>query len=119
MITGTPIPDFSVKLSSQIGWGQGTQPVRIYLPTAQLNPNYTKMILNQPKFKLLYNDFYQDTILNIKGGDTASKAFNVNINRPRTLYIIPFLSNQNPVTGGFMTSPFLSPVSSAPNTTSP
>ena len=71
------------------------------------------MILNQPKFKLLYNDFYQDTILNIKGGDTASKAFNVNINRPRTLYIIPFLSNQNIVPGGFMTNPYLSPVSSA------
>lgn len=111
--------DFSVKLTSQIGWGQGTQPIRIYLPTAQMNPNYTKMILNQPKYKLLYNNYYQDAILNIAGGSTASKAFNVNINRPRMLYILPFLSNQNALTSGFMTSPFLSPVSSAPNTVSP
>lgn len=102
---------FSVNISSTIGWA-GSLPCRIYVPTIVLNPLYMKTISSKPS-RILYNDFYWDEILGVQGGKQKTRQFPMTVSRPRTLYIIPFLSK----TG--VTLPYQSPLSSAPSTCSP
>ncbi len=73
------------------------------------------MLLSQPKFKLLYEDYYVDQILGVIGTGSVSKLFNAQLSRPRTLFIIPFFSNANKATA---VKPYQSPISSCPNTSS-
>ncbi len=95
--------------------GSTSLPCRIYVPQINYTPSYTKMILNQPSTKLLYNDFYVDMILNQNTATTnqVTRLFNVNLSRVRTMYIMPYLSSKanSPVS-------YRSPISSAPTTCS-
>ena len=73
------------------------------------------MLLKQPKFKMLYEDYYVDQALGVAGNGSVSKLFNAQISRPRLLYIIPYFSNSGKANA---VRPYQSPVSSAPNTSS-
>lgn len=110
---------FDLTLTSQIGWGTGGTsspfPARIYVPLINYTPSLTQMLLSQPKFDVLYNDYYIDTILNKAGGSQITQLFSAQLSRPRTLYIIPFFSTSN-VAGAI--TPIQSPISSAPTTCS-
>jgi len=113
----------SITITPTIGWlnGQTTvsgNPCRIYVPQISYTPSYTQMLLKQPKFRLLYDDYYVDTILSVTGSGNVSKLFNAQLSRPRTLYIIPFLNPTCATTPANAVSPYLSCVSSAPNTSS-
>jgi hypothetical protein len=107
-------------LTSMIGYnGSSTNvPCRIWVPSINYTPNYSKMILSQPSFRILYEDYYVDQILKIQGGAQVSRLFNVQLSRPRVMYIIPFFASSsmaNPVN----LSPYQQCLSSAPNTCSP
>jgi hypothetical protein len=103
-----------------------------------MTQEFTSTILAQPKFKLLYEDFYVDTSIQGKpGGSQVTQLFSANLSRPRKLYIFPYF---NPATtfpykndsyGGqgvgklntiscasTAVIPYQSPLSSAPNTVS-
>ena len=59
-------------------------------------------------------DYYVDMDERKAQNSTVSRLFNVQLSRVRNLYIIPFLSSSATVS-----SPFNSPISSAPNTCTP
>ena len=68
----------SVAITSAIGWLNGgtantTNPCRIYVPQISYTPSYTSMLLKQPKFKMLYEDFYVDQVLGIDGNGLFEK----------------------------------------------
>lgn len=111
----------SIKITSKIGWNIGqASPCRIYLPAVNYNPLYSSKILEKANYQLLYNDYYVDTVLNVNGQSPVNKLFNAQLSRVRKLYILPYLSANQPdqlVTR--FTSPYLSPLSSAPNTVTP
>jgi len=113
----------TITITPTIGWlnGQTTvsgNPCRIYVPQISYTTSYTQMLLKQPKFRLLYDDYYVDTLLSVTGSGNVSKLFNAQLSRPRTLYIIPFLNPSCATTPANAVSPYLSCVSSAPNTSS-
>jgi hypothetical protein len=91
---------------------------RIHLPTISFTSDYLKDIANAPQYSLKYNDYYVDTDLSKKQGETVSRLFNTQLTRPRTLYIIPFLA-QSTVVGNIYPSCLISPLSSAPITCTP
>lgn len=107
----------TITLTSEIGWSSGTlavsQPCRIWVPQVTFTPSYTRMILDAPKCKVLYDDYYIDSRTGVAGGTALTALFSAQISRPRTLYIIPFFSAK-------ATCPVVtqSPVSSAPTSCS-
>lgn len=109
LVPNNTTDDFSVNITSTIGWS-GSLPCRIYVPTVVLNPEIS---ISSKPFRILYNDFYVDEILGVQGSKQKTRQFPMTVSRPRTLYIIPFLSK----TG--VTLPYQSPLSSAPTTCSP
>jgi len=115
---------YSVTVASAIGWVaaqngvNSTNPCRIYVPQINYTPSYTKQILANSKFRMLYEDFYADQILNKSGASNVSQLFNAQLARPRTLYLIPFFNSSTATTPANAVSPYLSPLSSAPNTCS-
>ena len=114
----------TLTVSSNIGYNNPTnsipqQPCRLWIPMITYNPKYTNMILNQPVFKMLYNDYYIDTILGVSQGSQVSRLYSIQISRPRTIYIIPFLSTTS--NNGGLTAPvppYQQLTSSAPTTCS-
>jgi hypothetical protein len=124
----------TVKISCQIGWGAGANapsfPCRIYIPAVTYSGDTLTSILRNPEMKLLCNDMYLDTtIQGVQGQYQVSRPIPIALSRPRKIYILPFLSTQNvcatgtttlaPLTAALnMISPLVSPLSSAPTTTS-
>jgi len=94
--------------------GSASNPCRIYLPAINYNNDYIKQIVQNPQYSLKYMDYYVDIDEGKTQGAQVSRLFNVQLSRVRTLYIIPFLSSST-----LFPSPFNSPISSAPITTSP
>jgi hypothetical protein len=125
----------SIKITSRIGWDVGqANPCRIYLPAVNYNPLYSSKILEKANYQLLYNDYYVDTVLNISGQAQVNKLFNAQLSRVRKLHILPYLSTTQNARGAInangavpaqlaipnsFTSPYNSPLSSAPNTVTP
>ncbi len=117
----------SITVKACIGWtnttgqlaaqnqfpGSSGNPCRIFLPSVNFNNEYIKQIINQPQYSLKYEDYYVDIDEGKVQGSSISRLFNVQLSRVRNLYIIPFLS------GGAFPSPFNSPISSAPISSSP
>ena len=105
----------SPALNNGLPSGSTSLPCRIYVPQINYTPSYSRMILDQPSSKVLYNDFYVDMILNqnTASSNQVTRLFNVNLSRVRTMYIIPYLSSKanTPVS-------YRSPLSSAPTTCS-
>jgi hypothetical protein len=110
----------SLKLTSMIGYNGSatTVPCRIWVPLINYSPNYSKLILNQPSTRLLYDDYYVDQILSIQGGSQVSRLYNVQLSRPRTMYIIPYLASTG-MANSLQLPPYQQLTSSAPNTCSP
>ena len=81
----------SLSLKSQIGWAgvSGTVPCRIYVPTINYTPLYADHLLKLPDYKVLYNDYYVDTILGIGPSIQTSRLYSCQLSRPRTMYILP------------------------------
>ena len=116
----------TVTVRSYIGWGNqlnltltgaswgNSNPVRIYLPSVNFNNDYIKQIIQQPQYSLKYEDYYVDIDEKKDQGSSVSRLFNVQLSRVRNLYIIPFLSHTATIP-----SPFNSPISSAPITSTP
>lgn len=100
MIPNAGNVNMKVTISAQINPTSG-QPCRIYIPTTIYND--LSFIRNESKARILYDDIYTDSILNVASGDTAEKTFNFSIPRMRYLFIFPQLSKascnsfQNPV----------------------
>jgi hypothetical protein len=122
---GSGLVNGTMTIRAGIGWknetgqlstfqGSAGNPVRIFLPSVNYNNDYIKQIIQNPQFSLKYKDFYVDSDLNKKQGDSLSRLFNVQLSKVRNLFIIPFLSSP---TGAFP-SPTNSPISSAPVTCS-
>jgi hypothetical protein len=122
---GTGLVNGTMTIRANIGWknetgqlasfqGSSGNPVRIFLPSVNFNNDYIKQIIQEPSYSLRYNDFYVDSDLNKKQGDSISRLLNVQLSRVRNLYIIPFLSSP---TNAFPPSTN-SPISSAPVTCS-
>jgi hypothetical protein len=112
---------FSVKLTSQIGaLHDGTSANMIQsmlvVPTANMTPEYANKIMANPTYSILYNDFQLFPINAVAAGARFSQSFNGELQRARTMYVIPFLSA---VSGSNVISPYTSPVSSAPTTCTP
>ena len=115
----------TITVRSYIGWGNqlnltiggqalswgNSNPCRIYLPSVNYNYDYIKQIIQQPQYSLKYMDYYVDIDEKKDQGSSVSRLFNVQLSRVRNLYIIPFLSNTATIP-----SPFNSPISSAPTT---
>lgn len=128
----SPGADGTVTICSRIGWGTATgnyrvptgftdntmaPPARIWIPAINFTPEYTKQIISKPQHTLRYDDFYVDFDLNKPLATQVSRLFNVQLSRVRKLYILPFLTGSSANTS--LKSPYISPLSSAPNTTTP
>ena len=123
---GTGAVDGTMTVRACIGWqnqtgqltaafpGAAGNPVRIFLPAVNYNNEYIKDIVQNPQYSLKYTDYYVDSDLNKTQTSQVSRLFNVQLSRVRNLYIIPFLSSSATVP-----SPFNSPISSAPITSTP
>lgn len=112
--------DYTITLKSKVGWSAGgNPPCRIYVPAISYSNPFTKKILDNPRFTMNYRDWYVDQDLNKGPTDQVSRLFNVQIAKCRTLYIMPFLAVNNTAGAVVPCSPYLSPVSSAPNTVTP
>jgi hypothetical protein len=91
----------SVTAQAIIGYNQTTttlnsvMPCRIYVPIINYAPSLSSAILKSKPFKMLYRDYYVDQILNQSQGSQIVRLYNVQLNRPRTMYILPFISAQN------------------------
>ena len=116
----------SIRVSSLIGYqnnGSSTatiQPCRLWVPMITFNPSYTNSIMRNPVYKMLYRDFYVDTIEKVDAGKSVSRLYSIQISRPRTMYIIPFLSTINTTAANAATTyPYQMLTSSAPTTCSP
>ena len=113
-----------ITLTCTVGWGNSNPaPCRLLIPYHKLDNSALDKIYKNPIYTFYSNNFYLDnTIVGIQGGQLVQKTLATHYNRPRKMYIIPFLSNQNKVTNAgtttFMISPFQSPLSSAPTTCS-
>jgi hypothetical protein len=84
----------SIKMTSRVGWATGSaNPCRIYLPAVNYNPLYSSKILEKANYQLLYNDYYVDSVLSIKGDQQVNKLFNAQLSRVRKLHIFPYLSS--------------------------
>ena len=114
------------KVTSQIGYnipsgGSPQFPCRLHIPMVTYHPDYAQTIIKQPAFKMLYRDYFVDTITSVQQGSNVSRLYNVQLSRPRTMYIVPFLSASN--LGSAVKSaqvvPYQSLTSSAPTTCSP
>jgi len=110
----------TITLTCTIGWGNNPAPCRLLIPYHRLDNDSLSKLQQNPIYTFFANNFYLDnTVVGTSGGQLVQKTLATHYNRPRKLYIIPFLSNQNKVPAGtMMISPFQSPLSSAPNTCS-
>ena len=92
------------------------------MPTINYTPLYADHLLKLPDYKILYNDYYVDTILGIGPSIQTSRLYSCQLSRPRTMYILPYISTLQGLVGGVGTltnQPYTSPFSSAPNTVTP
>lgn len=111
----------TITITCTIGWGNANPaPCRLLIPYHRLDGDTLEKFKSKPYYTFFSNNFYLDnTVVGIPGGQLVQKTLATHYNRPRKLYIIPFLSNQNKTANGsLMLSPFQSPLSSAPNTCS-
>ena len=131
---GQPANPFQITIKSFIGYygtdsnptkvlaGTGTlYQARLYLPQINYNPLYTKQLIDAPIRKILYEDFYVDSVLGVTGvTGQVNRLFNVQLSRVRNMYIIPFISGKssNPTKNSAGEVVYRSPLSSAPNTCS-
>jgi hypothetical protein len=87
---GTGLVNGTMTIRAKIGWknktgqlasfqGSSGNPVRIFLPSVNFNNDYIKQIIQQPSYSLRYNDFYVDSDLNKKQGDSISRLFSCNL----------------------------------------
>lgn len=123
-INASAAQTITLTVSSTIGYNitnnaNPGQPCRMWIPMITYNPAYTQQIVRQPVFKMLYNDYYVDTILGIPQSQSVSRLYSIQISRPRTIYIIPFISSTT-ITGGITATcpPYQQLTSSAPTTCS-
>jgi len=103
---------FSLKISSRINpvGGLANEPCRLLIPYSVYND--LEPIRNNSIARILYDDFYEDRIMNIASKSPAEKSFNFNVSRPRFLFIIPSLADS-------VTQVFQNPLSSQGVTCSP
>jgi hypothetical protein len=100
MIPANAQDKMKVTISAKIN-PTASQPNRIYIPTSMYND--LSFIRNESKARILYDDIYTDSILNVASGATAEKTFNFSIPRMRYLFIFPQLASavcnslQNPL----------------------
>ena len=96
---------------------------RLYVPLYQLNPTFEEqyLSLNRTK-KVVYRDIYQYSV-NVGAGGTFNNLLTNGIPNPKTVIIIPMLqssANNINLTGSTVNvSPYQSPFSTEPGTTSP
>ena len=124
-INTTAAANITLTVASIIGYnnpsnGTPQQPCRLWVPMITYNPSYTNEIMRNNIFKMLYNDYYIDTITGITQGSSVSRLYSIQISRPRTIYIIPFLSTSSAGAGVLTTPcpPYQMLTSSAPTTCS-
>jgi hypothetical protein len=111
-----------VTLKCTIGWGtQNSSPCRLLIPSHKLTESYLAKITRNPVYSIYAKSFFLDsTLTGFSSNQNVIRTLASQYYRPRKLYIVPFLSNQNTSTdrNAFMVSPFQSPISSAPTTCS-
>jgi hypothetical protein len=117
--TGDTIITSSVTMTAKIG-NSSLMPCRLVIPVISFTPEYTASILSNPTSRILYNDYYVDTIQNVPSQSNVTRVLSSQVSRARRLFIIPYLSTTAPTGsgGGNLISPIGSPLSSAPNTSS-
>lgn len=86
----------TVTITSNIGWEtapfSASIPCRLVVPEIKYTAEFTRTILNQPKFTMRYDDYMLDIDENKAGGSSVRRGLQTQVARPRMLYIIPFLS---------------------------
>lgn len=117
--------EFRVTVTGKIGYDDDTaQPCELMVPSYTMNPSYASSILSEKAFRLLYNDH---SVTWIRGRTANSgivtEKLQGSFQRPRKVFVIPFMSNVNQVTsidGNVnMVVPYQSLISSAPVSCSP
>ena len=96
---------------------------RIYVPAYTLNPTFEDQLLSlHPTKDVVYRDIYQYTITGVTTGGSINQLLTNGISNPKALIILPFISGTAGATGNATTptlSPYQSPFTSEPHTTSP
>lgn len=113
-----------ITLTCTIGWGStNPAPCRLLIPYHQLDNSALAKLQNNPIYSFYSNNFWVDSsLIGFSSSIPVQRTLATHYRRPRKLYIIPFLSNQNSVASGGTINkivyPYQSPLSSAPNTCS-
>ena len=120
---------FRIKTTCKIGYmlssgSYSGQTCQLSIPSYNMNPDYASKILEKGLHRMLYNEHASTWLLKLQtNGSVITKPIQGLFQRPRKLYVFPFLSKSNTVTAidgnNSMVSPFQSPVSSAPLTCTP
>lgn len=84
------------------------QGCRIYCPQYNFTPAFNKPVLESKNCKVIYKDFYVDTIPGVvvpnTGSVQVSKLFVSNLSHVRNVFILPFLTGATPVNQSLLSS---------------
>lgn len=92
VVTPTNNTEFKVKVELKLNYGASApngEKLRLYIPYTVHNS--LDFIKNQSMSRILYNDLFQDVVLNVGSNQTVSRKFNFEVAKPRFLFILPFV----------------------------
>ena len=106
-------------LTCQIGWASNVSPTRILIPYFKLSENTLTKISDQRIYKFPVRHCELDTTINgVTGNSNVVRVLNTHYRSIRKIWLLPFFSTQNTLSGTNILAPYQNPRSSAPNTIS-